>query len=362
MDVRLLLPRPIRRLPADLAAIIVLTLLTDLFVLTPILNETPVRIALGLVFVLFAPGYAFIAALFPEGATGLIDDKDAKWDNGDAYEIHEGVDGIERLALSLGTSIAIVPLIGLVLNFTPLGIRLVPIVVSLSVFTLGVSIVGAVRRWNLPTDERLIVPYREWYSGTHAELFNPDSRGDALLNVVLVLSLLLAVSSIGYAVMVPTKGEQFSELYLLTENESGALVADEYPSNLTRGQPTSLYTGIGNHEGKEVNYTLVVELQKVDVQYFENGTRVTNRTNSTNVTNVSVEVLEQEELQRFTPTVAANDTWQERHTVAPTISGDRLRLVYLLYTGDPPAEPTTENAYREVHLWVNVSGDGNEAG
>jgi len=49
------------------------------------------------------------------------------------------------------------------------------------------------------------------------------------------------------------------------------------------------------------------------------------------------------------------------HTVAPTLPGERLRLVYLLYKGDPPAEPTVENAYREVHLWVNVSeGTGGE--
>jgi len=33
----------------------------------------------------------------------------------------EGIDGIERVALSFGLSIAIVPLIGLVLNFTPWG-------------------------------------------------------------------------------------------------------------------------------------------------------------------------------------------------------------------------------------------------
>jgi hypothetical protein len=26
-----------------------------------------------------------------------------------------------------------------------------------------------------------------------------------------------------------------------------------------------------------------------------------------------------------------------------------------LYRGQPPADPTVENAYREVHLWVNVS-------
>ncbi|MFC5973406.1 DUF1616 domain-containing protein [Halomarina salina] len=357
MDARLLLPRPVRRLPADLAAIIVLTLVTDLFVLAPVLNETPVRIGLGLVFVLFAPGYAFIAALFPEAGEGPTHTGNAEWNDGAVDEVSEGIDGIERLALSLGTSIAIVPLIGLVLNFTPFGIRLVSIVVSLSAFTLGVSVVGAMRRWALPADERLVIPYREWIAGTRSELFEPDSRGDALLNVVLVLSLLLAVSSVGYAVLVPTQGEQFTELYLLTENESGDLVADDYPTNLTQGQSASLYAGIGNHEGETVDYTLVVELQRVNVTYLENGTAVQPSSNQTNVTNVSVDVREQAELRRFTPSVGSNETWQRNHTFTPPFAGERLRLVYLLYKEDVPENPTTENAYREVHLWANVSGD-----
>jgi hypothetical protein len=25
-----------------------------------------------------------------------------------------------------------------------------------------------------------------------------------------------------------------------------------------------------------------------------------------------------------------------------------------LYRGQPPADPTVENAYREVHLWIDV--------
>jgi uncharacterized membrane protein len=35
--------------------------------------------------------------------------------------------------------------------------------------------------------------------------------------------------------------------------------------------------------------------------------------------------------------------------------GERLRLIYLLYRGDAPAAPSTATAYREVHLWVNVT-------
>jgi len=76
----------------DLALVILFTLLCIPFALIPPLNEiSPIRIILGLPLVLFLPGYSLIAALFPR---------------------KDDLDGIERVALSFGLSIAIVPLIG----------------------------------------------------------------------------------------------------------------------------------------------------------------------------------------------------------------------------------------------------------
>jgi len=98
--------------PKDLTLVIFLTLLCIPFVLIPPLNETPIRIILGLPLVLFLPGYSLIAALFPRKAD---------------------LDGIERVALSFGLSLAIVPLLGLVLNYTPFGIRSSPVLILLSV-------------------------------------------------------------------------------------------------------------------------------------------------------------------------------------------------------------------------------------
>ncbi|EMA51884.1 DUF1616 domain-containing protein [Halococcus salifodinae] len=356
---RLLLPRFLRRFPADLAAIVLLVLATGVATLAPVISETPLRVVLGLAFALFAPGYAFIAALFPErgpafgGASASADEDDHSGSNlveqdgsadantGLTERVDPrragGIDGIERVALSFGLSIAITPLIGLILNFTPFGIRLVPIVLSIGGFTLLASAVAALRRQELPVEERFEVPYRAWVGAARAELFEPETRLDAVLNVVLVVSLLLAVSSVGYAVMVPKSGESFSEFYLLTENESGALVADDYPQNFTVGQGQPLTVGIGNHEHEQVEYSVVAELQRVSI-----------RNNSTTV-------RERQELDRFSRTVPANESVNWTHDVTPSMTGERLRLVYLLYRGSPPAEPTVENAYRETHLWVNVS-------
>lgn len=362
----LVLPRPVRRLPADLAATTLLTLLTLLTVFVPVINQTPLRVLFGLGFVLFLPGYAFIAALFPEAgepaaapdpgdaedAPSDADEKPAPVPGTDAAAASEtdssaappgstsgdrsGIDGIERVALSFGLSIAIVPLIGLILNFTPWGIRLVPVVTAVAGFTLGSVAVAARRRWALPPDDRFGVPYREWLDAAEGELFDPDGRTDAALNVVLALSVLLAVGSVGYAVAVPPQGEQFSEFYLLTETPEGELVADDYPETMAVDETAELIVGIGNNEYEPTAYHVVVQLQ--DVETEGNATVVTERT----------------EIDRFSATVEHNATYQERHSLRPTRTGENLRVQYLLYRDAVPADPTGENAYRELHLWIDV--------
>lgn len=48
----------------------------------------------------------------------------------------ENMDTIERVALSFGMSLALVPIVGLILNYTPWGIRLTPITLSLLALTV----------------------------------------------------------------------------------------------------------------------------------------------------------------------------------------------------------------------------------
>ena len=98
-----------------------------------------------------------------------------------------------------------------------------------------------------------------------------------------------------------------------------------------------LVVGVGNQEHEPVAYTVVVELQ--DVRVADNTSTVAGET----------------ELDRFGLRLAHNETRQLDYTVEPTMTGTRLRLAFLLYRGGPPADPTVANAYREVHLWVNVS-------
>ncbi|MDS0475724.1 DUF1616 domain-containing protein [Natrinema sp. 1APR25-10V2] len=350
----LLLPRPVRRLPADLAAVLVLVVATNVAALAPVLRETPLRVPLGLAFVLFVPGYAFIAALFPEAGASPAVDGEASSDEpetgwGTSLTARDGIDGLERVALSFGLSIAIVPLIGLVLNFTPWGIRLVPILLAVSAFTLIATTVAAERRRALPPDERFRVPYRAWIAAGRAEMLEPDTRADAALNVVLALSVVLAVGSVGYAVMVPPDGEQFSAIYLLTEDDDGELVADGYPAEFVRGESKDVIVGIDNHEGERTAYTVVVLEQDVEV--------VRNETASSGNTTVTETIVrDQRELDRLQTTVAANESWHHDYTLTPTMVGQNQRIVFLLFPGsNVPTEPSMADTEYSVHLWVNVS-------
>lgn len=339
-DWRLLLPHQVRSLPFDLAVVLTFVAAVNLTVFLPIVQDTPLRVVFGLPFVLFVPGYAFIAALFPEQGTRPDETTDDETEITHEPDTGSGIDGIERVALSFGLSIAIVPLLGLVLNFTPFGIRLTPIMVTLSLFTVVATAVAATRRWALAPDERLQVPYRQWVASARSELFEPDDRTDVILNVVLVLSILLAAASVTYAVAVPKEGEQFTETYLLTETEDGDLIADNYPTEFTVGENRSLVVGISNHEHEPVEYTVVVQLQNVTFP----------TENTTQVTQVA-------EVGRFRTSLGHNETWHHPHSVTPTFAGDRLRLAYLVYKGEPPAEPSVESAYRSTHLWVNITAN-----
>ena len=92
---------------------------------TPIIGDILLyaRYLLASVFVLFLPGYSFIKALFPV----------------------KEIDNVERIALSIGMSLAIVAINALILNYTPWGISTTPITLSLLGLTLTLSTAAVVR-------------------------------------------------------------------------------------------------------------------------------------------------------------------------------------------------------------------------
>lgn len=89
------------------------------------------RSMLGLVLILFLPGFALMKALFPNKSRikpPLVN-----------------MANVEQVTLSVGLSLVISPLVGLILNFTPWGIRLVSVTLSLWALTIVLATVAMVR-------------------------------------------------------------------------------------------------------------------------------------------------------------------------------------------------------------------------
>lgn len=97
-----------------------------------------IRYVLGSIFVLWLPGYTLIKVLFP---SGVISKQDSP----------ENLDMVARAALSIGMSLALVPIVGLLLNYTPWGIRLTPITLSLLALTIILAVIALIREYQLQT-------------------------------------------------------------------------------------------------------------------------------------------------------------------------------------------------------------------
>ena len=130
---------------------VALTIVTVLVIFTVPEDAFPLtylRYILGSIFVLWLPGYAFIKALFPQNlplAHALARSLDTS---------EKSLDTIERIALSLGMSLALVPMVGLLLNYTPWGIRLEPIVLSLLAMTTIFATAAVIREHQTRTPRK----------------------------------------------------------------------------------------------------------------------------------------------------------------------------------------------------------------
>ena len=295
--------------------------------------DGPLRTVLGLPLVLFLPGYVVVAAAFPARPNESARDTDRST----VKLLTDGSPGwYERLALSVAISLALLPLFGLLIASTRWGFSTVTVLVSLTGFTAIGMLSAVARRARLPDNRRYQVPVRSASGDAYRGLFDPDTRFDGALNVVLILSMVVALSAIGYALIAPQSGASTTEYQLLTENESGDLVASGYPDAIPPGESEELIVSVTNGADEARTYTVVVEVQRVEEE------------------NDSITVLEEAELERMQMTVQGGATTRQRHTVTPPITGETLRIGYYFYRGDAPDDADAESA--DEHLWITVDG------
>ncbi|MBM4429938.1 MAG: DUF1616 domain-containing protein [Chloroflexi bacterium] len=247
------------------------------------------RLLLGLLYVLYVPGYTLQAALFPRA---------------------DDLDGPERLALSFGLSVAVVPPMALLLDALPWGIRLWPIVVCEALFMLACAALALFRRQRLPPEERFVLTVefdpRAWW----AELDRTQRRLFALLGLALCLFAIGAIAII----VTPKPGERLTEFYILGPEG----LAENYPREATVGQPITVTMGIANREGVSAQYR---------VEAWSEG----------------------DLLQRAGPFDLPNgETKEWPFALVLHKTGKDVKIEFLLYR-DSGHEP-----YRSLRLWIEV--------
>ncbi|UCG45998.1 MAG: DUF1616 domain-containing protein [Candidatus Bathyarchaeota archaeon] len=119
---------------------IILAATTAIFVFTVPEDAYPlvyVRYILGSFFVLWMPGYTFVKALYPTDVPIRTSSPE--------------FDTVERVALSIGMSLALVPLMGLLLNYAPWGIQPTSVTASLLTFALIFATAAVIREFQIKT-------------------------------------------------------------------------------------------------------------------------------------------------------------------------------------------------------------------
>jgi|GEM_PF-1063548 len=317
---KLALIRDIRNYPIDLKVALLWTIGTILCVYLPFLQESLLRPVFGVLFLLIVPGYLFTAALFPSS-------DDIEW--------------IERIALTFGLSIAVVPLIGLGLNYTPWGIRLTPIVTALVIFTLAMTGIAAYRRMILSNEQQLVIPIAEVSTGIRAAFLPKEATSiDRVLSALLFVAILVLIGTTVFVILFPQDGERFTEFYILGATGKAA----DYPTQFWQGARQSVTVGIENHEHRNVTY---------DVEVYGFNQQFDPTTNTS-------KIIRAVPLGSFKTDLGHNETFREQFYFTVN-DNDVNRIQFLLFTdqhprppGDVPAAELVEQSYRNLHFWVTV--------
>lgn len=279
-----------------------------LFLCIIFVPSSAARIVLGLPFFLFFPGYTLTEVLFIN---------------------KEEMGGVERVALSIGMSIAITALIGFGLNYTSSGIRLDPVLYSIFCLIIVMSAVALIRQKKLVTVFNLNLSVWE------------GTKLNTALFIILIILIVHALGFLGYMLTVPKVGEKFTEFYVLGYEGK----AQDYPSELIMGNDhviqvtygTGEYItydewavvtlGIVNHEQQKVTYSIKITIdgEPVNVNY--------DRTITNQVGPI--------ELKK-------GEKWEQEIGFVPTYVGDNQKVEFVLFKDNSVA---TDNL---LILWIDV--------
>jgi len=299
-------------LVADLVAVVTGVVGVLAMVVSPAAPVRPLAILLGLPFVLLVPGYAIVAAVFPRaGDAGFGDATRTAW--------------LARLGLSVVGSVVAIAIVGGVLAVSGLPFGRRTVLGSLCLLTLAATGIAWYRRRHLPIGTQAGVSRRQLWRRTR------NVTGNSVLGVALtVVMLVAAAGAVGVVASDSVDSGGVTELYVLGADESGQLVAGNYPSTLTAGEPVTLGVGVGTTLETGFDGRVVTTLERITV------------------TDGRTVITESERLGTFEVSLAAGERSVRLHTVEPTLVGERLRLTQRLY------ERGSDSPLRRVQIWVSV--------
>jgi uncharacterized membrane protein len=331
------------RRTADLALFVLFTGLITATTFLPIPSELDfLRGGAGLLYVVTAPGYLLLSLLFPRAAPR--EEQESRGAGSDAnsrgasnVSTPKRIDRLERAVLTVGASVTSTILLSFLVLLSPWRFGPVSLVVAIDLF-VAVCLLGTIaRRSRLPIEERAGISFRELFEWFETSA-RSRSRAENAATVLLLLCITLAGTGVYISDHVGSEpSSSTTQLSLLTEDTNGSLVAEDYPSRIGGESTQPLYLSITNYDGESTTYTVVALLQEARIE------------------GESLRIQRSVPFRNFSRRLDAGDSWRFNHTVEPPFEGENVRLVYLLYRGPAPESPTADNAYREIHIWVNAT-------
>lgn len=219
-----------KRIEPDLIIINVLTLILIFIIL--VFPMSYLRVIFGSLFILFFPGYILVAALFPK---------------------KESISVTTRVALSLVLSVAIAVFIGLILIFTPWGIGIYSLLLSLSLFLLFISWIAWYTRRRVGPEKKFGIDFKSLQDRIYLTLRSAGKQYLSLL-VILLCVILVGSCALGYGMAKPAPKQPFTEFYLLDIEGK----AENYPQELHPEEEGEVIASIVNHGHEEIDYRLEV--------------------------------------------------------------------------------------------------------
>ena len=259
------------------------------------------RLIFGLPLIVFVPGYALVTTLFPS---------------------NEGLDGLERIALAVGLSLALIPLIALGIEVSPWRLSLGPIAGALLSLSTLLTLTAIWRRHRLAKDLRFVAEVPR----PHVPPIATWSGSSKVAAGILFAALLIFGGSSAALVAERLRATPSTEFAIFNQKGQAAF----YPREFTAGKSQQVQLQIENHEGRDVNYSLNV---------IAGSSRVG-----------SIDSIH----------VSSGQTWQQPVTIQipPRLTavdpGKPLALEFNLYRN---GADRGETPYRSLRLFINVQND-----